>query len=101
MHNQPGHQITRQDIPEDTDITLTAKEKIALDQLADDVDDREVAKRASVVHAFGDGWSLQQIMRECDVTAESALYWRSRFLEHGVDALFRLSTTTMTRSRPS
>ena len=83
---------------EDARIELTADEKAALERLSDDEDD-DVAIRADVIQALAMGRSTDQVVWEIGMDVEMVLFWKARFLEWGVEALFRKDPQTLTERR--
>ena len=88
MNNQDLEQVV---------ITLTPDEEAALDRLSEEDTDDDVALRAEVIQWYAMGQSTEQIVRASGLDSDTVLFWKARFLEFGVEALFRKSPETLTK----
>ena len=74
-------------------------EVAALDRLSEDGTDDVVALHAEVIQWYAMGKSTEQIVRASGLDADTVVFWKARFLEFGVRALFRQSPDMPIRRR--
>ncbi|MEP6864170.1 MAG: helix-turn-helix domain-containing protein [Deltaproteobacteria bacterium] len=79
-------------------IDLSADEEAALERLSELFED-DIAMRAEVIQWYAMGKSTDQIVRASGIEPDLALFWKAKFLEYGVEALFSQSMGTLTKRR--
>ena len=74
--------------PKTRPLTISDKERMALDELADQSDGSpQAAKRARIVLLCANGDSNSAIARQVDTTAHTVGKWRNQYVEQGLDGL--------------